>query len=105
MRSQIRRWALGVLVPLIATATLAGCGGPQPVAACSMGNPCAPAAYGVSGQCYYMVSPLEVTDPVSGLYAHHLCPSGWTPTLMPFGWHTRYAAFYDSPAYRVYVPR
>lgn len=75
--------------------------------ACSMGSTgddpvtYTPAAYGVSGHCYYIDNPAEAI----ALRAAGLCPSGWAPTLMPLAWHEEYAAYYDSPAYYgTYVP-
>jgi hypothetical protein len=61
----------------------------------------APAAYGVSGHCYYVNSPAEAV----ALQAAGLCPQSWAPTLMPVTWEDEYYSYYDSPAYYdTYVP-
>ena len=73
---------------LLLTVGLAGCGGGQPVQY-------APAAYGVTGQCYYVDSPAEAV----ALQAAGLCPSAWVPTLMPLLWHQQYYAYYSSSAF------
>src|SRR4029077_16922969 len=42
---------------------------------------------------------------VSAHQAHHHGSSSWVPPPMPLWWHTRYASYYDSPAYYgTYVP-
>jgi hypothetical protein len=87
--------AIGALAASLAGgAALAGCGASQPVTY-------APAAYGVSGQCYYVQDPAEAV----ALENAGLCPRSWVPTLMPLYWHEEYYGYYDSPVYYSrYVP-
>lgn len=84
-----------VLAAAIATLTITGCGpDSQPVTY-------APAAYGVSGHCYYIDDPAEAI----ALENAGLCPHTWHPALMPMWWHEEYFNYYDSPAYyNRYVP-
>lgn len=82
-------------VSVAAAATVAGCG------LSSAPLTYAPAAYGVSGSCYYVNSPAEAI----ALEAAGLCPQSWAPTLMPVVWEDEYYSYYDSPAYYdTYVP-
>ncbi len=91
------RTAAGTAAAVIATAALAaGCASAPPVPLTY-----APAAYGVSGHCYYVDDPAEVV----ALQAAGLCPRTWVPTLMPVAWEETYYSYYDSPAYYdTYVP-
>jgi hypothetical protein len=74
------------------------------VTSCSSGTgplTYAPAAYGVSGHCYYVNSPAEAV----ALQAAGLCLQSWAPTPMPSAWEDEYYSYYDSPAYYdTYVP-
>lgn len=54
-----------------------------------------PAAFGQSGQCYYVDNPAEAI----ALQQAELCPSSWIPTVMPLFWHQQYAYYYDYPGY------
>ncbi len=84
---------LAAAAALTVSALGAGCSR-QPVAY-------GPAAYGETGQCYYVDDPAEAI----ALQAADLCPSGWVPAPMPLYWHARYAMYYDSPGYyNRYVP-
>ena len=87
--------AIGALAAsLVGGAALPGCGASQPVTY-------APAAYGISGQCYYAQDPAEAV----ALENAGLCPRSWVPTLMPLAWHEMYYGYYDSPVYYSrYVP-
>lgn len=90
------RTAVAAAVVSVATAAaVAGCGAPTgPLTY-------APAAYGVSGHCYYVNSAAEAI----ALQAAGLCPRSWAPTLMPVVWEDEYYSYYDSSAYYdTYVP-
>jgi len=92
---RFKRIVSAAAVSLAAAAVVAGCSSaPAPLTY-------APAAYGISGHCYYVDDPAEAV----ALQAAGLCPRSWVPTLMPVAWHEEYYAFYDSPAYYdTYVP-
>jgi hypothetical protein len=54
-----------------------------------------PTAYGVTGYCYYVETPLEVAY----LYNAGLCPRTWVAWPMPVAWHNSYYGYYASPRY------
>lgn len=88
------RTILAALAIVLAAAGCGSLGSSQPVTY-------APAAYGASGQCYYVTSPAEVV----ALERAGLCPPDWGAAPMPASWLEEYYAFYDSPAYYdTYVP-
>jgi len=93
-----KRRLLAAALAVAAVLPLAACGGYNEAAGAVT---YAPAAYGVSGHCYYVNSPAEVT----ALEAAGLCPRSWAPALMPTAWEDEYYSYYDSPAYYdTYVP-
>lgn len=89
------------LATAVAAAVLAGCSSsPTPTSTQAVVT-YAPAAYGVTGHCYYIDYPAEAT----ALIAAGLCPAAWLPTRAPLSWEQEYADYYDSDAYvDDYVP-
>ena len=92
----LRKALAAAAVSVAAAAVIAGCSS-QPAPPLTY----APAAYGVSGHCYYVDDPAEV----AALQNAGLCPRSWAPTLMPVAWEEEYYSYYDSSAYcDTYVP-
>ena len=99
LRSRLLLAAALLFAPVTATAA---CSPPAPAA--SGGGTVAvtyqPAAYGVQVavrvfHCYYLETPIEVTDLVSA----GLCPRGSVAILMPVAWEEMYYGYYSSSSY------
>jgi len=100
MNRTLARLLAACSIVLATVLTLAGCG-------LSSGGSATytPAAYyqtiGGVAECYYVQTPLEVTD----LIQAGLCPAHSVAVRMPLSWEEEYWAYYSSPAYYdTYMP-